>query len=171
MAARHNVLPGDSMSELHHSLETMGVLQYFFAVAFLICYALAIGDFLGPGARTGVLATAAGSASAFAFFTEPWVHGVLLIAFAVVGIGLFIGVTWLLKALFASAVGEVSVEAAYDDAVSAVETDQADGADDVGDALPEPGPAATVPARLMAGDAPIGRLLGADAHALDRRPS
>lgn len=158
MASRHNVLPGAFMTELHHSLETMGVLQYFFAVAFLICYALAIGDFLGPAARSAVLLAGLLAAIGFSVFTDPWVHGVLLTAFAVIGIGLFIGVAWLLKALFASAVGEVSVEAAFDDAVAAAAGPEA--------------PVLTPSARLTpATDAPIGRLLGADAPALDQRPS
>ena len=113
------------MSELHHSLETMGVLQFLFAAAFLTCYALAIGGFLGQGARAGVALVGLSAAVGFSFFTEPWVHGVLLTTFAIIGIGLFLGLAWLLKMLFASAFGEVSVEAAYDDAVSAtVEYDE-----------------------------------------------
>src|SRR5262245_57321169 len=55
METHHNVKPRHQMSELHHTLETMGVLQFLFAAAFLICYTLAIGGFLGPGARAGVL--------------------------------------------------------------------------------------------------------------------
>ncbi|MGE5866328.1 MAG: hypothetical protein ACM32J_14700 [Rhizobacter sp.] len=158
------------MSELHHSLESMGVLQYLFAVVFLICYALAIGDFLGAGARPAVAAFGFVSAAGFSFATDPWVHGVLLTAFAVIGIGLFLGLAWLLKTLFASAVGEVSVEAAYDDAVSvsaAVDEELAAlEQDPVRPAAIEPRPAADV-----RGDAAIGRLLGADARSLDQRTS
>lgn len=152
------------MNELHHSLESMGVVQYLFAVAFLICYALAIGGFLGPGARNGVALVGLVSAVGFSFFTTPWVHGVLLTAFAVIGIGLFLGVAWLLKLLFASAVGEVSPEAAFDDAVaaSALEGEP--------DALPSR-PAAEPAVTNAVPDAPLGRLLGAEPPTLDQRPS
>ncbi len=158
------------MSELHHSLESMGVLQYLFAVVFLICYALAIGDFLGAGARPAVGAIGLASAVGFSFATDPWVHGVLLTAFAVIGIGLFLGLAWLLKALFASAVGEVSVEAAYDDAVSvSAAVDEELAALEQAPLRPpavEPRPAADV-----RGEGAIGRLLGAEARSLDQRTS
>lgn len=93
------------MSELNHSLQSMGVLQYLLAVTFLACYALALGGFLGPGARSGLAVTGIGSASGFVVLSDVWVHGVLLIAFSVAGIGLFIGAAWLLKALVLSARG------------------------------------------------------------------
>lgn len=158
------------MSELHHSLESMGVLQYLFAVVFLICYALAIGDFLGAGARPAVGAVGVASAVGFSFATDPWVHGVLLTAFAVIGMGLFLGLAWLLKAMLASAVGDVSIEAAYDDAVSvSAAVDEELAALESAPARPpavEPRPAADV-----RGEAAIGRLLGAEAHPLDQRTS
>lgn len=151
----------------------MGVFQYLFAVLFLICYALAIGDFLGAGARPAVLGLGGASAVAFSFFTDPWVHGVLLVTLAVIGIGLFLGLAWLLKALFVSAVGDVSVEAAYDDAVSvsaAVDEELA--------LLEQAPPRAQTPPDARPGhepqpraEAPIGRLLGADRPSLDQRTS
>lgn len=152
------------MTELHHSLESMGVVQYLFAVAFLICYALAIGDFFGPGARTGVAGVGLVSAVGFSAFTTPWVHGVLLTAFAVIGIGLFLGVAWLLKTLFASAVGEVSVEAAYDDAVAAEAEPAEPGAVGLSRVVSDPVPAAevVVPEPAAPQEAPLGRLLGAE---------
>lgn len=150
------------MSELHHSLETMGVLQFLFAVAFLICYSLAIGDFLGPGARVSVALFGLVSAVGFSVFTDPWVHGVLLTAFAVIGIGLFLGIAWMLKLVFASAVGEVSVEAAYGDALSASATEPAP--------LPEAPPQPRASPDPVA-EAPIGRLLGSDVPSFDQRAS
>lgn len=156
------------MSELHHSLETMGVLQYLFAVTFLICYALAIGDFLGPGARVGVAAVGFVSAVGFSAATDPWVHGVLLTAFAVIGIGLFLGIAWLLKTLFASAVGEVSVEAAYDDALSALpDGDAPEAAPLPVRAAAVPPSAGAVPGAATVEPAPLGRLLGAERPSLD----
>ena len=154
------------MSELHHTLETMGVLQFLFAAVFLMCYALAIGDFLGPGARTSVAVAGLSAAVGFSFFTQPWVHGVLLTTFAVIGIGLFLGLAWLLKILLASAVGEVSLEAAYDDAVSA--TAEYDDAEP--EALP-PRAAPDFPAPGPVPEASLGRLLGAEPPSLDQRPS
>jgi len=149
------------MSALHHSLETMGVLQFLFAAAFLICYALAIGGFLGSGARTSVSVVGFIAAIGFSVFTDPWVHGVILTVFAVIGVGLFLGAAWLLKLLFASAVGEVSVEAAYDDALSA----------SVIDAVQEPEAPSTRVTSEPVGDGSIGRLLGGDGPALDQRAS
>lgn len=95
----------NSMSELNNSLHAMGVLQYLLAVTFLGCYALALGGFLGPGARAGLATFGFGSAFGFVALADVWVHGVLLIAFAVAGIGLFIGLAWVLKALVLSAQG------------------------------------------------------------------
>ncbi|MEY4564978.1 MAG: hypothetical protein RLZZ618_4255 [Pseudomonadota bacterium] len=93
------------MSELNHSLQNMGVMQYLLAVTFLCCYALALGGFLGAGARVGLAAVGVGSAFGFVVLTDVWVHGLLLIIFAVAGIGLFIGTAWVLKALVVSTQG------------------------------------------------------------------
>jgi hypothetical protein len=90
------------MSDLQHSLHSMGVIQYLLAVMLLICYALALGGFLGPQARFGVAATGLVSAVGFSALADYWVHGVLLTTFVVVGMGLFIGVAWLLKTLVAA---------------------------------------------------------------------
>jgi hypothetical protein len=87
------------MSDLQHSLHSMGVIQYLLAVMFLICYALTLGGFLGPQARYGVAATGLLSAAGFSALADYWVHGVLLTTFVIVGMGLFIGVAWLLKTL------------------------------------------------------------------------
>lgn len=87
------------MNDLQHSLQSMGVIQYLLAVMFLICYALALGDFLGPSARFGVAASGLLSAIGFSVLADYWVHGVLLTAFVVVGMGVFIGAAWLLKTL------------------------------------------------------------------------
>jgi hypothetical protein len=90
------------MSELQHSLHQMGVLQYLMAVVFVICYALVLGDFLGANARWGLAVMAASSAVIFSILSDYWVHGVLLTMFVLVGMGLFIGCTWLLKILVIS---------------------------------------------------------------------
>lgn len=130
MRRRFNDTVGLHMNELQHSLESMGVVQYLFAVAFLICYALTLGGFLGPGARVNLAGGGLLSAVGFALSADFWVHGVLLLSFTVVGMGFFLGLAWVLKALFASAVGEVSTQAAYDDALSATADDAADDLED-----------------------------------------
>jgi len=151
------------MSELHHTLETMGVLQFLFAAAFLVCYTLAIGGFLGPGARAGVLLIGFIAVIGFSAFTDPWVHGVLLTTFAIIGIGLFLGVAWLLKVLFVSAIGEVSAKAAYDDAVSVADEFELDAL--APRASTDPATPGAVP------ESSLGRLLGAEQPTLDQRPS
>lgn len=138
----------------------MGVVQYLFAVAFLICYALTLGGFLGPGARANLAGAGLLSAVGFSLTADVWVHGVLLLAFTVIGMGLFLGMAWLLKAMFASAVGEVSTEAAYDDALSASAQFDDEGAGDDGGAAPPQRPLAEpVP------EAAMGRFLAADQQA------
>jgi hypothetical protein len=87
------------MTELQNSLHQMGVAQYLLAVAFVICYALVLGDFLGASARWGLAAAGGISVVGFSVLADYWVHGVLLTLFVLVGMGLFIGLTWLLKVL------------------------------------------------------------------------
>lgn len=87
------------MNELQHSLHDMGVVQYLLAVTFLICYALVLGNFLGTDARLGVGLAGLVAAVGFSLLCDYWVHGILLTAFVVVGMGLFIGAAWLLKTL------------------------------------------------------------------------
>jgi hypothetical protein len=86
------------MSELQHSLNSIGVIQYLLAVVFVICYALVLGDFLGSGARLGLALVGLVCACGFASMADYWVHGVLLTVFVLVGMGLFIGLAWGLKA-------------------------------------------------------------------------
>jgi hypothetical protein len=85
------------MSELQQSLNSIGVSQYLLVVAFVICYALVLGDFLGAGARIGLALVGLVCAVGFASMADYWVHGVLLTVFVLVGMGLFIGLAWGLK--------------------------------------------------------------------------
>jgi hypothetical protein len=87
------------MTELQNSLHHMGAAQYLLAVAFVICYALVLGDFFGASARWGLAAAGGVSVVGFSVLAQYWVHGVLLTLFVLVGMGLFIGLTWLLKVL------------------------------------------------------------------------
>jgi len=88
-----------SVDELHQSLKAMGVLQYLCGVAFLIFYCLAFGNFLGTGSRVKVTAVAALAAGAFIAMSALWVHGVMLIALAVLGVAAYLLLAWMLAVL------------------------------------------------------------------------
>ena len=77
-------------------LEAMKPEQYVLAFVFLGSYAFALGEFIGARGRRIAIATALGAAAAFAGLTDPWELGVMVVAFALVGMGLFAGAVWLL---------------------------------------------------------------------------
>ena len=77
-------------------LEAMKPEQYVLAFVFLGSYAFALGEFIGPRGRRIAVATAFVAAAAFAGLTDPWELGVMVVAFALVGMGLFSGAVWLL---------------------------------------------------------------------------
>lgn len=87
------------MSDLHQSLRQMGLPQLLLALLFLCSYGIALGSLFGPLGRWRAGGVAAASAVAFGFFTDPWEHAVMLIAFALIGFGLFIALAWLLARL------------------------------------------------------------------------
>ena len=93
------------MSELQDTLRNMGFVQLLLAFVFLTGYALALSSLTGAlgRKRAGIVALLA--AFAFVATTQPWVHGVLLMVFAVAGLGLFMGTAWLLSRLFGLAAG------------------------------------------------------------------
>ena len=90
------------MDELGDSLAGMSFVQLVLLFAFVISYMLAVGGLLGTRARWRAATLALGLAVAFAALTRPWVHGALLMAFVVAGLGLFVLVAWLLAGLFGS---------------------------------------------------------------------
>jgi hypothetical protein len=86
------------MNDLGQTLETMDSTRLLLALVFVAGYAAAIGRLATERGRrwsTG-LATLAGLA--FVGLTNPWVHGALLVVFAVVGVGAFIALAWALSA-------------------------------------------------------------------------
>lgn len=87
------------MAELHQSLQTMGVVQHLCGVAFLMLYALALGGFLGSDSRLRIVASAVLAATAFVAMSDVWVHGVLMIAFAVLSAAAYLALAWMLKVL------------------------------------------------------------------------
>ena len=87
------------MVAVHSSLHNMGVEQYLLAFLFLASYAFALSEFMGRRGRLYAMLFAAAAAIGFAARTEPWEHGVLVVAFALVAMGLFAGTAWVLWAL------------------------------------------------------------------------
>lgn len=84
------------MGELGDSLERMGFMQLLLLFGFVTCYMLALGGLFGSTVRLRAALAALAQAVAFAALTDPWVHGALLMAFVVAGLGLFVVVSWLL---------------------------------------------------------------------------
>ena len=78
------------------NLEQMKPEQYVLAFVFIGSYAFALGEFIGTRGRWIAAGTAFSAAVAFVWRTEPWELGVMMVAFALVGMGLFAGAAWLL---------------------------------------------------------------------------
>ena len=84
------------MTELGDSLERMSFMQLLLLFGFVTCYVLAIGGLFGSTVRWRAAGLAALLAAVFSGLTEPWVHGALLIAFVVAGLGVFVLASWML---------------------------------------------------------------------------
>ena len=93
------------MHELSQTLDQIGIAQLVLALLFLGAYALMLGGFIGGTAQVVSGAVALFSAAGFVFLTDPWVHGILLVAAFVIGVGVFIAAAWLLMALTGRATG------------------------------------------------------------------
>jgi hypothetical protein len=88
-------------SEVNNSLEAMGLVQYLLVLLFLMSYPLALTQFAGPQGRRYAALLALAAAVGFVTATDPWEHGVLLVAVAVLAMGLFAAAVWLLHTLLA----------------------------------------------------------------------
>lgn len=84
------------MDDITSSLDTLGLAQMLLGWAFLACYALAIGGMLGTRGRRNAAGLAVLVAVLFCSGVENWVHGALLVMFAVGGMGVFTVVAWAL---------------------------------------------------------------------------
>jgi hypothetical protein len=84
------------MGDIAVSLNKLSLVQMVLAWTFVACYALALGGMLeARGARrAGVTAVLA--AVLFCALGDNWVHGALLVMFAVAGMGLFVATAWAL---------------------------------------------------------------------------
>ena len=85
-------------SEVHTSLRSMGFVQLFLAIVFLTCYSVTCGPLFEGRGRLRAAGIAIVAALAFTAITQPWVHGVLMLAGAVGGLGLFSAIGWALSA-------------------------------------------------------------------------
>ena len=78
------------------SLQTMGLLQLLLGLVACTGYALAQGSIVGARTRVIAFGTAFSAALGFAIEAPEWTYGVMLIAFAVTGLGIFVvAVCWL----------------------------------------------------------------------------
>lgn len=89
------------ISEVNNTLQAMGLVQYLLVLLFLISYPLALTEFAGPRGRLYAAVAALAAAVAFVAFTNPWEHGVLLVAVAVLSVGFYAAAVWLLHAVLA----------------------------------------------------------------------
>ena len=84
------------MDDIVLTLNNLSLVQMVLAWLFVASYALALGGMLGPkgSLRAGLVAALA--AVLFSALSLDWVHGALLVVFAVGGMGLFVAASWLL---------------------------------------------------------------------------
>ena len=87
-------------SELHLTLRSMGFMQLLIAIVFLAAYSVACSTLFASRGRTRAAAVALLTAVAFTALTQPWVHGALMVAGAIAGLGLFSAIGWILSAVF-----------------------------------------------------------------------
>jgi len=91
------------MGDVAKNLERMGPEQYVFVLAFVFLgsYAFALGGVVGARGRWVAVATALLAAAGFSALGDPWEGGVMLTAFALVGMGMVSGAVWTLWAVAA----------------------------------------------------------------------
>jgi|SRR5450755_1866184 hypothetical protein len=85
--------------DFQHSVESMGFTELALAFAALGCYCLVLNGSMGTQGRAVAAACAALAAAAFAASTDPWTHGVILMALGVAAMGVFVAAVWMLSAL------------------------------------------------------------------------
>lgn len=85
--------------EVLEVLRGMGSLQLLFAFTACFGYALAQGALLGTIGRRVAWAIAAGGAAGFAASSADWPAAVMLMAIAVVAIGLVAAIVWVVSRL------------------------------------------------------------------------
>jgi hypothetical protein len=99
------------MESIVAALQAMGTGQILLASVFLGCYALALGEFASSRGRLIAIVTAVFAALAFVVLSKPWEAGVILLALAPLGMGLFAAAAWALSSITAGAARPVAVAA------------------------------------------------------------
>jgi MFS family permease len=84
------------MEDITTSLNKLSLLQMVLAWTFVACYALALGGMLESRGARRAAALAVVAAVVFCALSENWVHGALLVMFAVAGMGVFVAAAWAL---------------------------------------------------------------------------
>ena len=84
---------------VYGSLRAMSSMQLLFAFVTFASYALAQGAMLAGRGRRVAWTVAATGAAGFLLQSEDWPGAVMLIAFAIAGLGLFVATVWLLSRL------------------------------------------------------------------------
>ena len=78
------------------TLKNLSFAQMVLAWLFVACYALALGGLLSAKGRLRAGGAAVLSSVSFAALSDNWVHGALLMLFAVGGMALFVITSWVL---------------------------------------------------------------------------
>ncbi len=84
------------MDDILFTLNNLSLVQMVLAWLFVASYALALGGMLGSkgSLRAGLVAALA--AVLFSALSSDWVHGALLVLFAIGGMGVFVAASWAL---------------------------------------------------------------------------
>jgi hypothetical protein len=84
------------MDGILFTLKNLSLAQMVLAWLFVACYALALGGMLSTKGRWRAVGAAVVSSVSFAALSDDWVHGALLMLFAVGGMALFVITSWVL---------------------------------------------------------------------------
>ena len=82
------------MIDVTQILEAMGPEQWLLAFVFLGSYAFAMGELIDARGRRFAVATALLASVAFVALSDPWEQAVILVALALVGMGVFAAAVW-----------------------------------------------------------------------------
>jgi len=85
------------LGDVFESLKGMSLLQLLLAFVACTAYALAQGALVGRRGRRAAWAMALTAAAGFALESTEWMYAAMLCAFAIVGLGVFVGAVWLLS--------------------------------------------------------------------------
>ncbi len=114
------------MSVLGHvfdSLAGMSLLQLLLAFMACMGYATAQGGLLAPRGRQLAGATALAAAGAFTLLSTDWTAAIMLVAFAVAGLGLFVSAAWVLSRSVLAAGSPAASDAAFATGEAEAETE------------------------------------------------